>query len=115
MFVDCHGNSLILFYRTKTITEKMFCINNIWVRVMVFNASFNNISVMSWRSVLLVEETRGPGENHRPLTYFYLQNKNNYRKKMFCIMFVVLILCKGRRDRMVVGITTTCAVRDYHH
>jgi len=25
-----------------------------------------NISVISWRSVLLVEETRGPGENHRP-------------------------------------------------
>ena len=27
-----------------------------WVRVMVFNATFNNISVLSWRSVLLVEE-----------------------------------------------------------
>jgi hypothetical protein len=27
------------------------------VRVMVFNATFNNISVMSWWSVLLVEET----------------------------------------------------------
>ena len=26
------------------------------VRVMVFNATFNNISVISWRSVLLVEE-----------------------------------------------------------
>jgi hypothetical protein len=25
---------------------------------MVFNATFNNISVLSWRSVLLVEETR---------------------------------------------------------
>ena len=25
---------------------------------------FNNISVISWRSVLLVEETGGPGENH---------------------------------------------------
>jgi hypothetical protein len=24
--------------------------------VMVFNATFNNISVMSWRSVLLMEE-----------------------------------------------------------
>jgi len=34
---------------------------------MVFNATFNNISVISWRSVLLVEETRGPGENHRPV------------------------------------------------
>jgi len=27
------------------------------VRVMVFNVTFNNISVVSWRSVLLVEET----------------------------------------------------------
>jgi hypothetical protein len=33
--------------------------------VMVFNANFNNISVISWRSVLLVEETGVPGENHR--------------------------------------------------
>jgi hypothetical protein len=34
---------------------------------MVFNATFNIISVISWRSVLLVEETGGPGENHRPV------------------------------------------------
>jgi hypothetical protein len=34
---------------------------------MVFKATFNNISVRSWRSVLLVEETGGPGENHRPV------------------------------------------------
>ena len=33
---------------------------------MVFNATFNNISVISWLSVLLVEETGGPGENYRP-------------------------------------------------
>ena len=31
---------------------------------MVLNAIFNNISITSWRSVLLVEETGGPGENH---------------------------------------------------
>jgi len=33
---------------------------------MVFNATFNNISVISWLSILLVEETEVPGENHRP-------------------------------------------------
>jgi len=33
---------------------------------MVFNATFNNISAISWWSVLLVEETGVPGENHRP-------------------------------------------------
>ena len=35
---------------------------------MVFNATFNNISVKSWWSVLLVEETRVPGDNHQPVT-----------------------------------------------
>jgi hypothetical protein len=34
---------------------------------MVLNATFNDISVISWRSVLLVEQTGGPGENHRPV------------------------------------------------
>jgi len=33
---------------------------------MVFNITFNNISVISWPSVLFVEETRGHGENHCP-------------------------------------------------
>jgi len=34
---------------------------------MVFNATFNNVSTISWRSVLLMEETKLPGENHRPV------------------------------------------------
>jgi len=34
---------------------------------MVFNAHFNNISVISWRSILLVVETGVPGENHQPV------------------------------------------------
>ena len=42
------------------MTEK-----GIGVRVMVLNATFNNISVISWRSVLLVEETGVPGENKK--------------------------------------------------
>jgi len=33
---------------------------------MVFNATFNIMSVISWKLVLLVEETGVPGENHRP-------------------------------------------------
>ena len=38
------------------------------VCLIVFKATFNNISVISWWSVLLVEKTVGPGENHRPVT-----------------------------------------------
>jgi len=34
---------------------------------MISNATFNNISAISWKSVLLlVEETGVPRENHRP-------------------------------------------------
>jgi len=32
---------------------------------MVFNITLNNISVILWQSVLLVEQTGVPGENHR--------------------------------------------------
>jgi hypothetical protein len=33
---------------------------------MVFNATFSNISAISWRPVLVVEEAGVPGKNHRP-------------------------------------------------
>ena len=38
------------------------------VIVMVFNATFNNISAISWCLVLLVEETGVPRENQRTVT-----------------------------------------------
>jgi hypothetical protein len=39
-----------------------------WVRrIMIFNATFGNISVIAWRSVIWLEETGVPGENHRPV------------------------------------------------
>ena len=39
------------------------CTYNV-VCFMVFNATFNNISAISWRSILYMEETGGPRENH---------------------------------------------------
>jgi hypothetical protein len=39
----------------------------VFVCLMVFNATFNNISDISSWSVLLVEETEVLGENHRPV------------------------------------------------
>jgi len=38
--------------------------------MLFINATFNNISAMSWQSVLLVEETRVPGENKRPILLY---------------------------------------------
>jgi hypothetical protein len=37
---------------------------------MVFNATFNNISVISRQLVSLMEETGVSGENHRPATIY---------------------------------------------
>ena len=42
------------------------------VRAMVFNANFNNISVISWQSVLLVEETGVSGKFY--ILSFLIQN-----------------------------------------
>jgi hypothetical protein len=46
---------------------KLFMMYSFFVSLMVFNATFNDISVKSWQSVLLAEETGGPRENHRPV------------------------------------------------
>jgi hypothetical protein len=34
--------------------------------LFVLNATFSNISAISWRPVLVVEESGVPGENRRP-------------------------------------------------
>jgi hypothetical protein len=41
----------------------IFCYSK-GIRARVFNATFNNISVVTWQAVLLVEKIRVPGENH---------------------------------------------------
>jgi hypothetical protein len=56
------GNQLLL----PTFPSKLITDLRVGVMVMVFNTTFNNISVISWRSVLLVEETGVPEENHGP-------------------------------------------------
>jgi hypothetical protein len=59
---------------------------------MVFNATFNNISVISWQSVLLVEETRVPGENHRPVASHWMTPANiTEREDFFANMVCIKI------------------------
>ena len=47
------------------------------VRVMVVNATFNNISVIFGNQFLLVEETRVPGKNQRPAIFFLYKDTTN--------------------------------------
>ena len=54
------------FNRTNKLRTFVYRMNwylNEWI--LVFN-NFSNISAISWRPVLVVEEARVPGENHRP-------------------------------------------------
>jgi hypothetical protein len=55
----------MLLYKEKVMSKY---VHFLWVKVIVFNATFNNISVIWWGLVLLVEETGVQGENHRPVT-----------------------------------------------
>jgi hypothetical protein len=97
---------------------------------MVLSATFNNVSVISWLSVLLVEETGVPGENNRPVaSHRQLNAIYNKEETLTCqlrkFIFVCLIdyfstctfpiLERHGRDRMVVGFTTTCARSAYYH
>jgi hypothetical protein len=54
---------LFLEYKVKESEEDGHDDN--WVRVRVFNVTFNNISVISLRSVLFVEENGVLGEINR--------------------------------------------------
>ena len=56
-----------------------------------FNATFNNISAISWRSVLLVDETRGPGENHRPVS-------SHWQCKLYHIVIILIKDLYSRKD-----------------
>jgi hypothetical protein len=64
----CHHFAFVV--RPSTITKKYSHLKplghlgpNFGGMVIVFDATFNNILVVSWRSALLVEETRVSGEN----------------------------------------------------
>jgi hypothetical protein len=54
------------------------------VWLMVFDATFNNISVISWQSVLFVEETRVPGEKHWPVASCWKTLSHNVVSSTSC-------------------------------
>ena len=44
---------------------KIMLVTSCGLWFIMFNAIFNNISIILWQTVLLVEEAGIPGENHR--------------------------------------------------
>jgi hypothetical protein len=64
-----HSNDLSVVARNRSVFL-LVSYFRVRIRVMVFNTTFNNISVISWQSVILVEETGVPRENHQPVASY---------------------------------------------
>jgi hypothetical protein len=92
-----HGVRIILHCIQNHCTDMHMCLRA-RVRVMIFNATFNNISAISCRSVILVAETGEPGENHWPYAshlefltcselndYLVLMNKDHPNRRHICM------------------------------
>jgi len=66
---------------------------------MVINATFNNISITLWPSVLLEEETGVPRENHRPAASHWQALSNNVVGAGFDLTtFVVIGTCSCKSN-----------------
>jgi hypothetical protein len=84
--------------------------------VMVFNATFNNISVISWQSVLLVEEKGEPRENHWPVASHWQTLSHNVVSSTPCLSGVRTLIgtdCTGSCKSNYHTIMTTTA--PYQH
>jgi hypothetical protein len=56
----------MIYFKSDLVTFFFISRRLIDFRFLVFNATFSNISAISWRPVLVVEEAGVPGENHLP-------------------------------------------------
>ena len=54
----------------------------------MLNTTFNNISVLSWRSVLLLEETGVPGENHWPVACHWQTLSHNVVSNLRSVLLI---------------------------
>jgi hypothetical protein len=110
---------LILYCSIWLVTEDFVCFGFYGFMVFYYNIIFNYISVISWRSVLLVEESSETGENHRPVASdWQILSHNVHVEKNTDYNQSIIEVSKTNRglyDHMVVGFTATCAISAYHH
>ena len=86
------------------------------VGFMVFSATFNNISVISLRSVSLVVETGVPGEYHRPVanhwqTFYHIMLYRVHPAWTRFVLTTLVVICTDCTDscKFYHTITTTMA------
>jgi len=70
--------------------------------ILVINATFINISVLSWRPVLVVEEAGVPGESHRP--WARTGKLYHLRLRVECILFCNLRSRAPTHAVLVIGV-----------
>ena len=77
---------------------------------MVFNVTFNNISAISWQSVLLMEDTGVPGESHWPAAIHWqtVSHKIVYRVHLAWAIFKLTTL-------VVIGIDSIGNYKSNYH
>ena len=79
---ECNGSTS----NGNSVSEMALCLILIFI---VFNATFSNISAISWRPVLVVEEAGVPGKNHRS----WEATGKLYHVHPFLITRIKTILC----------------------
>ena len=81
-----------------------------WLWYMVFNATFN-VSVISWQSALLVEETGVPRENHQQTSSYNVVSSTPHHEQVFQLTTLVVIGtdCTGSYKSNYHTITTEIA------
>ena len=64
----------------------------------MFNATFNNISVVSWQSLLLEEETGVPGENNQPVASHWQTLSHNVVSRISHLSWIRMNNFSGDRS-----------------
>jgi hypothetical protein len=59
-------NKVYILFISVLLLPVSLCVSGVINDLCYIFATFNNISVISWRSILLVEEIGVPGGDHRP-------------------------------------------------
>jgi hypothetical protein len=76
---------------------------------MVFSATFNIISVISWRSALLVKEIGIPGENHRPTASHWQTLSHNV------VIEYTSLIAGFEHTTLVIGTDCIGSCKSNHH
>jgi hypothetical protein len=104
-----------ILYINSFIWVKIECLWQHRVWILVLNATFNNISAISWQPDLLVGGTGAPGENHWQILSHNVVSSTPRHKTGFELTILVVIgtdctgSCKSNYMYHMIMLTTTTA------